>query len=144
MFNPVLVGTLRARRRLYCCCAFTAVSEHSDRKSQTPRLRVTRLSAFGLVFSSMTHQYDSVCVCVCSQKFAHYGWLPAACWFLGKLAVTSTPPIDFQRLLSSRFQALLTDMYQVTMSYAYWRAGRQDEHVRASAHASSAARRNCS
>ncbi|CAN0264789.1 unnamed protein product, partial [Laminaria digitata] len=26
------------------------------------------------------------------------------------------------------WQALLTDMYQVTMSYAYWRAGRHDEH----------------
>lgn len=35
--------------------------------------------------------------------------------------------------VSLLFQALLTDMYQVTMAYAYWRAGRQDEHVRASA-----------
>lgn len=26
-------------------------------------------------------------------------------------------------------QALLTDMYQITMSYAYWRAGRHEEHV---------------
>lgn len=27
-------------------------------------------------------------------------------------------------------QALLTDMYQVTMSYAYWKAGRHNEQVR--------------
>lgn len=39
------------------------------------------------------------------------------------------PLIGFARR-ALRFQALLTDMYQVTMSYAYWRAGRQDEHVR--------------
>eukprot|EP00752_Nemacystus_decipiens_P007287 g6520.t2 len=30
---------------------------------------------------------------------------------------------------NSLVSALLTDMYQVTMSYAYWRAGRQDEHA---------------
>lgn len=27
-------------------------------------------------------------------------------------------------------QALLTDMYQITMTYAYWKAGRHEEDVR--------------
>ncbi|CAM9831420.1 unnamed protein product [Scytosiphon promiscuus] len=31
--------------------------------------------------------------------------------------------------LNSLVSALLTDMYQITMSYAYWRAGRHNEHA---------------
>lgn len=32
-------------------------------------------------------------------------------------------------------QALLTDMYQITMTYAYWKAGRHEEDVRSFSHA---------
>lgn len=42
----------------------------------------------------------------------------------------STTSLAFSLWRYFRFQALLTDMYQVTMSYAYWKAGRHDEHVR--------------
>ena len=44
----------------------------------------------------------------------------------------SPSPLVFARphVVAPSVQALLTDMYQLTMCYAYWRAGRHDEHVR--------------
>lgn len=35
---------------------------------------------------------------------------------------------DWEPLLNPLVSPLLTDLYQITMAYAYWNAGRQNKH----------------
>lgn len=42
---------------------------------------------------------------------------------------SSTCSEVMERCIRERVPPLLTDLYQFTMAYAYWRAGRHDEHA---------------
>lgn len=52
------------------------------------------------------------------------------CWWSDVVSGPRRPlPLIAHTFALPCLQAILTDMYQVTMSYAYWRAGRHNEHV---------------
>lgn len=57
------------------------------------------------------------------------GHLQNSSWLGSMAAPTDQACLALEHSVRSRVPPILTDLYQFTMCYAYWRAGRHNEHA---------------